>query len=43
MGCDCQDCQFPHKLKDKPEDCTPEQIQECHGQEAAKEKQENGE
>ncbi len=35
MGCDCHDCQFPHKLKDKPENCTPEQIQECHG-EAAK-------
>ena len=24
-------CQQPHKLKDKPENCTPEQIQECHG------------
>lgn len=28
----CQDCcQHPEKLKEKPEDCTPEQIQECHG------------
>ena len=35
MGCDCQGkCQYPHKLKDKPENCTPEQIRECHGEEA---------
>lgn len=28
----CQDCcQQPEKLKGKPEDCTPEQIRECHG------------
>ncbi len=25
-------CQQPEKLKDKPEACTPEQIQECHGE-----------
>ena len=24
-------CQQPEKLKDKPENCTPEQIRECHG------------
>jgi len=24
-------CQYPEKLKGKPEDCTPEQIKECHG------------
>ena len=24
-------CQKPEKLKGKPEDCSPEQIQECHG------------
>jgi DNA-binding transcriptional ArsR family regulator len=28
----CQDCcQRPEKLKGKAEDCTPEQIKECHG------------
>jgi len=30
----CQEkglCMFPEKLKDKPEQCTPEQIKECHG------------
>lgn len=28
----CKDnCQFPEKLKGKPEECTPEQIKECHG------------
>ena len=28
----CQNCcQQPDKLKDKPENCTPEQIRECHG------------
>jgi len=28
----CKDCcQHPEKLKEKPEDCTPEQIRECHG------------
>ena len=24
-------CERPEKLKDKPENCTPEQIRECHG------------
>jgi len=24
-------CQHPEKLKDKPENCTSEQIKECHG------------
>jgi DNA-binding transcriptional ArsR family regulator len=28
--CDCK-CQYPEKLKGKPEDCTPQQIKECHG------------
>lgn len=28
----CQNCcQQPDKLMDKPENCTPEQIKECHG------------
>ncbi|MFO7958674.1 MAG: hypothetical protein R6X33_16415 [Candidatus Brocadiia bacterium] len=27
-GCSCQQ---PEKLKDKPENCSPEQIRECHG------------
>jgi hypothetical protein len=25
-------CEHPEKLKGKPEECTPEQIRECHGQ-----------
>jgi hypothetical protein len=24
-------CTNPEKLKGKPEECTPEQIKECHG------------
>ena len=28
--CDCK-CQNPEKLKGKPEECTPVQIKECHG------------
>ena len=28
-------CQQPVNLKDKPENCTPEQIRECHGDEQA--------
>jgi len=28
--CDCK-CQKPEKLKGKPEECTLEQIKECHG------------
>jgi len=28
----CQNnCQCPEKLKGKPQECTPEQIRECHG------------
>ena len=28
----CQNCcEQPNNLKDKPENCTPEQIRECHG------------
>ncbi len=30
--CDSK-CQYPEKLKGRPEDCTPEQIKECHGDE----------
>jgi len=26
-------CQKPENLKGKPEDCTPEQIEKCHGDE----------
>ena len=26
-------CQYPDKLEGKPEECTPEQIKECHGDE----------
>ena len=28
--CDCK-CHRPEKLKGKPEECTPKQIRECHG------------
>ncbi len=24
-------CEHPEKLKEKAEECTPEQIRECHG------------
>ena len=24
-------CEHPEKLKGKPQDCSPEQIRECHG------------
>jgi hypothetical protein len=30
-GTMCQACQKPEKLKDKPENCSPEQIKKCHG------------
>lgn len=30
--CDCK-CQYPERLKGRPEECTPEQIKECHGDE----------
>ena len=26
-------CRKPEELKGKPEDCTPEQIRKCHGDE----------
>ena len=26
-----KECDYPEKLKGKPEECTPEQIKECHG------------
>jgi hypothetical protein len=29
MGENC--CQQPNRLKDKPQNCSPEQIRECHG------------
>jgi hypothetical protein len=29
-GSNC--CEHPDKLKGKPEDCTAEQIKECHGE-----------
>ncbi len=29
--CKCG-CEQPQKLKGKPEECTPEQIKECHGE-----------
>ncbi len=25
-------CEHPERLKGKPEECTPEQIMECHGE-----------
>jgi len=28
------ECKYPEKLKGKPEECTPEQIKECHGEAA---------
>jgi len=28
-------CQKPENLKGKPEDCSPEQILECHGEVAS--------
>ena len=27
-------CEHPEKLKGRPQDCTPEQIRECHGPQA---------
>jgi hypothetical protein len=26
-----ENCQFPEKLKGRPEECTQEQIKACHG------------
>ena len=28
------ECSKPENLKGRPEDCTPEQIRECHGEDA---------
>ena len=25
-------CEKPDRLRDKPQECTPEQIRECHGE-----------
>lgn len=30
-------CEHPERLKGKPEECTPEQIKECHGDTSIKE------
>ncbi|MEJ2092004.1 MAG: metalloregulator ArsR/SmtB family transcription factor [Syntrophobacterales bacterium] len=31
--CTCKtECQKPQELKDKPEECSPEQIKKCHGE-----------
>jgi len=27
----CENCQQPVKLMEKPENCSPAQIKECHG------------
>jgi hypothetical protein len=35
MTKDKQVCEKPEKLDGKPEDCSPEQIRECHGNEEA--------
>ena len=32
MTCECG-CKKPERLKEKPEKCTPGQIEECHGKE----------
>lgn len=29
--CDCKACQKPSELIGKPGECSPEQIQKCHG------------
>jgi transposase len=29
-------CEHPEKLKGRPEECSPEQIKECHGDISAK-------
>ncbi|MFO8008203.1 MAG: hypothetical protein R6V05_10750 [Candidatus Brocadiia bacterium] len=31
MCCETKGCQKPENLKGKPEDCSPEQVRECHG------------
>lgn len=32
--CDESKCEHPERLEGKPGDCSPEQIKECHGDEA---------
>jgi hypothetical protein len=27
-------CEHPEKLKGKPEECSPEQMKECHGEDS---------
>ncbi len=29
--CECKGCKHPEKLKGKPEECSPAQIKQCHG------------
>ncbi len=29
--CECSKCCKPEKLNGKPEQCSPEQVKECHG------------
>ena len=31
MCCEKERCEKPEKLTDTPQDCSPEQIRECHG------------
>jgi hypothetical protein len=30
--CETHCCEKPDRLRDKPQECTPEQIRECHGE-----------
>jgi len=32
MCCDRKECQKPEELAGKPEDCSAEQIRDCHGE-----------
>jgi len=32
--CQSNCCQKPENLKDKPQNCTPEQIRKCHGEDS---------
>jgi hypothetical protein len=25
-------CEKPHRLRDRPQECTPEEVRECHGE-----------
>lgn len=34
MCCETSKCPHPEKMKGKPEDCSEEQIRECHGEES---------